>query len=185
MLFLIAFLWGFTEASFFFLIPDIILTYIWVFYGFKKSLKASFFALLGALLGGAVMYLLSIFYPIFIHNILLHIPLINEKMILTSQAGLVKNSFYDMILAPWKWIPYKIYAYEVWKLNLSFWQFIIFSIPARFIRFFLSLSLASLIWYLFKNNIQKYKKHWILLFIFVWFCIYWLYYIQVNKIYFK
>ena len=47
--------WGFAEATFFFIIPDVFLTYI-ALKNWRQATRACFWALGGALIGGAVMY---------------------------------------------------------------------------------------------------------------------------------
>jgi membrane protein YqaA with SNARE-associated domain len=52
---MIAFLWGFSEAVWFFIIPDIFLTLIALF-SLKRALVAMVWTILGAMLGGAILY---------------------------------------------------------------------------------------------------------------------------------
>jgi membrane protein YqaA with SNARE-associated domain len=52
---LVALIWGFAEASLFFIVPD-----VWLSFAgrekLSKGIRACVFALAGALIGGAVMY---------------------------------------------------------------------------------------------------------------------------------
>lgn len=54
-LLLMAGIWGFAEATFFFIIPDVILTLI-AMHGLRRGMTACLIALFGAMLGGIVIY---------------------------------------------------------------------------------------------------------------------------------
>ncbi len=58
MLLLIGFLWGFAEATLFFIVPDIFFTYL-VLFDLRLADWSCFFALIGGLMGGGVMYRLG------------------------------------------------------------------------------------------------------------------------------
>jgi len=49
------FAWGFAEATLFFIVPDLLLTFI-ALYSFRRSVKVLAFILLGALVGGTLMF---------------------------------------------------------------------------------------------------------------------------------
>src|SRR5947207_11171117 len=51
----LAFAWGFLEATFFFIVPDVLLTLI-ACRMLRPAMKATVAALAGALIGGAMMY---------------------------------------------------------------------------------------------------------------------------------
>ena len=55
-LMIFAAVWGFAEATFFFFIPDILLTYIAFRHGVRKASVATLYAVLGAVFGGMLMY---------------------------------------------------------------------------------------------------------------------------------
>jgi hypothetical protein len=52
----LAAIWGFAEATFFFLVPDVILTWIALRHGWRQAGWASLAACSGALIGGGLMY---------------------------------------------------------------------------------------------------------------------------------
>jgi hypothetical protein len=54
-IFLISFLWGFSEAVWFFIIPDIFLAFIALF-SLKRAFIAMCWTIFGAMLGGAILY---------------------------------------------------------------------------------------------------------------------------------
>jgi len=180
MLFLIAFIWGFAESTIFFIIPDVILTYIAFFYWIKKWIKASFWAVFGALLGWSLIYFLAWSFS---YHFFEYIPLINEKMTLLTK-DLIRENIINIIYGPLNWIPYKLYAYWSWIEHISYFKFLILSFLARIWRFLLVVFIAGTIGYFAKNSKNKYKRLWQIIFIIVWILIYIVYYLKIKEIYY-
>jgi len=180
MFYFLSFLWWFAEWSLFFIIPDVILTYIAFFYWIKKWLKASLFAVLWAILWWSLIY----FYAKFggDYHFLEKIPLINEKMILLVKTYL-SESLTNIVYWPLNWIPYKIYAWWFGYENISYLKFIFLSFIARIWRFVLVVFIAWIIWKIF-NKYKKYKLFWHIVFILVWILIYWLYTMKILEVYY-
>lgn len=135
--FVLALAWGLAEATFFFIVPDVLLTLI-ACRALKPALKATTFALLGALLGGALMYVIGRRDPVNAQAFLDHIPAITPALVsrVSSQVG--ENGLWAVLLGPLKGIPYKIYAVEWGAREESLVTFVLISIPARGVRFFLA-----------------------------------------------
>src|SRR4029079_3151630 len=72
----VAFAWGIAEASFFFIVPDLLLTLI-ACRAFKPALKATLAALSGALVGGVAMYAFGMRAPDEARAFLDYVPAIN------------------------------------------------------------------------------------------------------------
>ncbi len=142
--FWLAFVWGLAEAVFFFFVPDVLLT-LMACRDLKPALKASLAALAGALLGGAGMYAFGLAAPGAARAALDYVPAISPKLIArvagqTDELGLIA-----ILIGPLKGIPYKIYAVEWGARSGSFLGFLLISIPARYIRFFLAAAVARLL----------------------------------------
>jgi len=80
----IAALWGFAEATLFFIVPDVWLTVIAV-WSPRKAAMACLFALLGALAGGALMYGWGYMAPGMALTTLERIPGIHPDMLLAGR----------------------------------------------------------------------------------------------------
>ena len=52
----IALAWGFAEATLFFIVVDVLITYVTVYFGMRRGVETVFFATIGAVAGGAAMY---------------------------------------------------------------------------------------------------------------------------------
>jgi membrane protein YqaA with SNARE-associated domain len=145
------FIWGFAEATFFFIIPDVLLSAIALYSG-KKAIIACLYALLGALIGGTMIYTWGAIDTKSSIAFVESIPAINHQMVMEVKHDLKEEGLIAMILGPTRGIPYKIYAISTNGLGISYLAFLVASIPARFIRF---LFVTFLFWvigkYLCKN----------------------------------
>lgn len=141
-LLILSFLWGLAEATFFFLVPDIIITFL-ALHSYKAGFLACLVALIGAMTGGAFMYLWGEKDQIKARQFLLRIPAIQSKMLKEVEKSIVDKTILAMILGPTRGIPYKIYAVIAPKLNISLLTFLIVSIPARALRFVFASITAS------------------------------------------
>ena len=134
---LVAGLWGFAEATLFFLVPDIWLTALAVRRGLKPALLACLAALAGALLGGVAMYGWGAANPEAARDMLDWVPAIDPAMIAKVRIALREDGVTAMFLGPLYGVPYKIYAVEAAGTGISLAAFLAISIPARMLRFLL------------------------------------------------
>jgi len=174
----ISLLWAFSEASFFFIVPDIWLSYTSL-NSLKKGFKNVIFALIGALLGGTVMYILGRNDITAIIKFLAKIPLIDLGIINDVKESIQIDGVSAMFVGPLKGIPYKIYASYAGALSMNYFVFILISIFARGIRFCLSVLISNLFFRTFLNKITLNNKRIILAFI--WLIIYTIYFLLMKK----
>jgi len=133
----VALLWGFAEATLFFLVPD-----IWI--GLlalgspRAGLRAVGFAVVGALIGGALMYGVGASQPAQETDRLLDaIPAISPAMIARVQEEMRQDGPASMIFGPLQGTPYKIYAVSAGQQRQSLAETLLWTIPARGARFLL------------------------------------------------
>lgn len=141
---ILTFLWGFFEATCFFIIPDVILTLIAI-HGFREGLDASLLSLVGALIGGSIMYIFAARNFTAAYTFVHRVPAISKNMLDNVEQSVKEKGIIAMIVGPIRGIPYKAFAIYAPKVGIRFSAFLIASVPARFIRFFLTSILA---WYL-------------------------------------
>jgi membrane protein DedA with SNARE-associated domain len=133
----VAFWWGLAEATFFFFVPDVWLSMLACRH-LKSAFKATWMALAGALLGGALMYFVGLQAADAARAFLNDIPAINPALMDKVQQQIARRSVLALLQGPLLGIPYKIYAVE-WGANArDFTAFLLISIPARYIRFVLT-----------------------------------------------
>ena len=171
-----AFCWGLAEATLFFILPDVLLTILAVKNG-KQAIWACLGALVGAILGGTLMYLWGLSNPQTALDIVEKVPAINSEMIQEVQESVREEGLFAMALGPVKGIPYKIYAVEAARQGIPYLSFFLVSIPARLVRFLLTSVLAwTIAKYVLKNESLQ-SKYWILAG--VWILVY-LFYFSLN-----
>ncbi len=132
----LASLWGFAEATVFFIVPDVQLSWL-ALRSPKRGLIACLFALLGALIGGAAMWMWGRFDPDAARAIFESLPAISGATIASVRQQLADSGIAVLILGPLGGIPYKIYAVEAADLGHGLAIFLVVSIPARLTRFVL------------------------------------------------
>jgi membrane protein YqaA with SNARE-associated domain len=132
----ISFVWGFCEASFFFLVPDIWLSRI-AMTDFRQALKNTLFATIGALLGGLVVYMYGHAAFEETGRFLGMIPAISPDMIEDAGTDIAENGLMAALVGGIaQGMPYKIYAVWAGHLAISLPLFLLASAVARLIRFF-------------------------------------------------
>src|SRR5262249_54539658 len=132
---LIAFLWGFAEATAFFIVPDVYMGFVALF-NRRRGVMAAFVSLLGAMLGGAAMYFLASNKPTEINVFLTHIPLIDTALVNDVASQTQAHGLAAVLTGPVRGTPYKIYAAQAGEQSLPLFYFLLMTIVARGERFF-------------------------------------------------
>jgi membrane protein YqaA with SNARE-associated domain len=130
-----AFIWGVAEATLFFFVPDVILSYIGVKRGPRGALFASFYAAIGAAIGGALMYLWSAHDPVTATSAVAAVPAISDVMMEMAAEDMRMNWFDATLLGPVSSTPYKVYASLAPHVGVSLPAFVLASVLARLPRF--------------------------------------------------
>ena len=131
---IIAFVWGFAEATAFFIVPDVYLGFVALF-NWRRGLSAAVAALIGAMLGGSVMYILAMNNPSAINMFLTRVPLIDSALVNDVANQTHTYGLTAVLTGPLKGTPYKIYAAQAGEQSLPFLYFLLMTIPARLERF--------------------------------------------------
>ena len=152
MLYGIAILWSFAEATLFFIVPDVFLTYL-VIFNVKAAYWSCLLSLIGAMIGGACMYLWGAKNYSLAARTIATLPGISNKLIVKEKENLLRTKLWAILLGPLKGIPYKIYAILAPSSGISILQFLGVSIPARLPRFILSVVVTDLVFHNFLMNL--------------------------------
>ncbi len=131
---LVAFVWGLGEATTFFIVPDVWMTIV-SRHRLYPGIVAAFISLVGALIGGSVMYFLGDSAQETISQIMQKIPAINLTMIERVAVQMEESGVMAVFVGPPTGTPYKLYAFQAAEAGISYWTFLMVSIPARLIRF--------------------------------------------------
>ncbi|MBL7661461.1 hypothetical protein JNK13_01795 [bacterium] len=167
-IFYLAAFWGFGEATLFFLVPDILLSFV-ALRDLRLALKLSFIAALFATFGGVLMYGFGFYDESLAFNLLSNIPAIDFKLIQLVQVQIAELGYFSLLQGAFSGVPYKIYAVNIGALHqgpLDLLLFLLVSVPARFVRFILSVFVSRIV----SNFLSPYAsvQHQTLV-----FCIFW------------
>lgn len=138
----LAALWGFAEATVFFIVPDVQLSWL-ALRSARTALLACLYALAGALVGGTAMWVWGSFDPQAARQLIASLPTIDTAMIASVHRQLADHGIESVFLGPLRGVPYKIYAVEAATVGYGLATFLAFSIPGRLIRFVLVTALAA------------------------------------------
>jgi len=146
--------WGFAEATLFFVVPDVLLTWL---AGFRPRVAwpAVAACLVGALLGGGLMFLGAQRDAAGMRNRLDAVPAISRDFIAATGAGLQQDFGAQMLRGGFTGVPYKILAVEAGAGGQSLAEFLAWSVPARLSRWVLLVILGRGVTVL----VRRYSKH--------------------------
>ena len=169
-------IWGFGEATLFFIVPDVWLTFVISKYGFKPAFKNILLAVLGATIGGVIMYFTGRHLPEKSLLLLDYVPGISVKLLETVGTEIKTYNILAMFIAPLKGIPYKIYATTWGIINGNMLILIIASVFARGLRFLATAALAGKVLPLInkgKNSTLILFSFWLAFYLFYFSCFGW------------
>ncbi len=138
----VAALWGFAEATLFFLVPDVWLSAL-ALSDLRTALKACVSALVGALAGGVLMFAWGAWDPGSALSCLDRLPAIFPAMLERVDVEVRARGASALLTGPWGGIPYKIYAVQSGRRGVSLVGFLLWSVPGRLVRFVLVTLLAA------------------------------------------
>jgi membrane protein YqaA with SNARE-associated domain len=143
-LMLAAAVWGFAEATLFFVVPDVLITWL-AGRELRRGLWAALGATAGALLGGLLMFAWGWNDPASALAALDGVPAIGEAMLERVRLDLEAHGLVAMFTGPLLGTPYKIYAALAGELGMGPGEFLLISVPARLLRFvLLAVAVAAL-----------------------------------------
>ena len=158
----VAMLWGFGEATVFFIVPDVWLSIV----GrdkLKVGLIASLYSLAGALVGGIAMYLWGKHYPQDVTAVMDGIPAIDIDMIARVKNELAVGGERAVLLGPFTGTPYKLYAVNAYSEGITLMNFLLISVPARLVRFFLVTTITHYLVNWVTGKFPSLSKVWLII----------------------
>lgn len=139
-----ALLWCFAEATFFFIVPDLLLTAAVLTLGLRRALRLALAGAAAAMAGGLVMYAWAANDADAARTFLLGVPLIGEDLMLRVHGEMDGLWPVDLTLGAITGAPFKIYAVEAGALGIDPLLFALVAIGARLARFSLAIGLTAL-----------------------------------------
>lgn len=171
-------LWGYAEATRFWLIPDILLA--WITLNRPRSIAASVIAAtVGALIGGVRMHE----HAREERARLTEIPGINEAMLFDAHERFASRGWVAVVRAPLDGIPYKVYATESGLAGRPLAELIAWTPLARLWRFLLTAAAAALIGRVFSRSVRQSEGWWLAGSIGLWVFVYVRYFARLRRRY--
>lgn len=136
-------LWGFAEATVFFIVPDVILTHVALRFGLRAGLWAALAASVGALMGGAVMVVWSAIDGEAARFAVAAVPNVSDDMMLVAHQGLNETGPFAMLAGAFGGVPYKVFAVEALSAEVHPGLFLLATVPVRLARFSLCVLVAA------------------------------------------
>ena len=140
---LLAGVWGYSEATLFFIVPDVLLTAMVIRVGYSASLKACLVCSVSAALGGLTMYWFGSGDFDSARTMLEKVPAISSDFFNKVEKDATRDWYYAVFVGGISGVPYKIFATIAGQQALHFWPFFWWSVMTRSIRFFLSATISA------------------------------------------
>jgi membrane protein YqaA with SNARE-associated domain len=140
----LALVWGVAEASVFFVIPDVVICFITLRYGFQQGLAAVAACIVGAMLGGVVAYVWGQTDIEGARAYFAALPAISAATIARAGEEIVAvQPLFLMMKGAFTSVPYKLYASEAGAAGISLESLMLMTPVVRFPRFFLAAMLTA------------------------------------------
>ena len=128
--------WGLAESVWFFVVPDVLVTFVALRCGLRAALAVGLAAALAAPLGGAWLYRLAAEDPAAATTWLASVPFVGPALIARGMAAMAEPFWpLAMLKGSVTGVPYKIFAAGAGAERLPLVLFLALSVPIRFARY--------------------------------------------------
>jgi membrane protein YqaA with SNARE-associated domain len=138
----LALLWGFAEATLFFIVPDVLISIVVIRSGWRRGMACALIAALGAAAGGLTMYTFAAHAPDAAQATVAAVPAIDMAMVERNGAAFAEGGYWAMLRGSFGGVPHKIYAVAAGVQHRSWPLFLQLSTLVRLPRFFLTVLLT-------------------------------------------
>jgi hypothetical protein len=139
----LALVWGFAEATFFFIVPDVLLTLTGAF-SWRRAARQVVFTLMGAVLGGVLMFAWAARDQKAALIAVDRVPFVTAPMLDSVQGDVERHGVWALFRGPARGVPYKAYAVCM-PGHTGMMQFAAVSVPGRAARFVVVVIVAALV----------------------------------------
>ncbi len=136
--------WGVAEASFFFIVPDVLLTAAVIRFGFRRALPLAFVAAGAATLAGLAMWTWGHGDAEAARHAMLMVPAIGPDLLARAHDEMASDWVLHLFTGAVTGLAYKLYAVEAGARGINPLLFVLVSFVARLPRFLLTMALAAL-----------------------------------------
>ena len=141
--FVAAALWGVAEATVFFIVPDVILTYATLRHGWRAGVRLAVVAAASASIAGIGMWLWGRHDPASAQHVMLMVPAIGPDLVARTAHDMAGFWPLNLVSGAVTGVPYKLYAVAAGARDIPLVWFVPASFVARVFRFLFSVGLTS------------------------------------------
>lgn len=166
----LAFLWGVAEGTFFFIVPDVLISLVALVRP-RSGWRHILVAVAGSVLAGSVLFGWSVENPRRARQAIAEVPLVKAEMFTHVDQSFRTHGPAAILLGPLCGIPYKIYAVEAPSF-LDKVAFLSLTIPARGERFLFVWAVFGAAGSLLRRRLKRTDSELALGHACVWFLLY-------------
>jgi membrane protein YqaA with SNARE-associated domain len=174
-------LWGFAEATLFFIVPDVLLGAVALFAP-RAAPRLLAFTLAGALAGGALTYgVASELRPSQSEAVLAGVPTVKDSAIHRVEREMRDDGPRSIVYGPLRMgTPYKLYARAAAVEDEAFSSFFLWSIPGRLERMLPVTLVAALVGFLARGWIARRPRAILASYGALWLAVYVVYAVRIG-----
>lgn len=177
----VGFWWGLAEGLFFFIVPDVYVSFATLF-SLRAGALAWFFSIAGSASAVVVIYVLAVMLGLDYVSFLDWIPGISEPLIQRvgqqlAAEGLPYTPF--LVLAG---VPLKLYVAQAFSLELSLGSVLLWTVFARIVRIAPTFAIVAAIRLLFGRRIDVHAGVWCALLGIFWLAFYVFYFVHMSRV---
>jgi hypothetical protein len=162
------FWWGLAEGLFFFIVPDVYISFATLFF-LRAGAVAWLFSIAGSLAAIPLIYLLTAVLGVDYLGFVATIPGISGSLIASVGEKLAAQGLPYTPLLAFGGVPLKLYAASAFSLGIPLGAVLVWTVFARIVRIGPTYAVAAAIRMLFGKYIDKRPAAW-----FAGFCVFWL-----------
>jgi membrane protein YqaA with SNARE-associated domain len=137
-------LWGVAEASLFFVVPDVLITFAVMRFGLRQGLLLCVVAAIFAAVTGYGMWLWGAYDPEGARHAMLLVPAVGPDLLARAQNEIATGWPLHLVTGAMTGVPYKLYAVEAGAQGIGPLLFLPMSFVARLSRFVLTAAAAAI-----------------------------------------
>jgi hypothetical protein len=172
------FLWGFAEGVFFFIVPDVYVTFATLF-SLRAGVTAWIASIAGSLVAVTVIHFLTEAGVAYV-RFLAAVPGISWTMLEHAKLLLSATGLPYTPLLIMGGVPLKVYAGMASSLGISLGAVLLWTVFARIVRIAPVFALAAAGRGLFRNAIEQHPARWIAILVSTWFMFYLFYFLRMG-----
>lgn len=166
--------WGAAEGSFFFLVPDMLLTFVAMFLP-KRSLLHVGCVVLGSLGAGLLVFQAARLWPAESKRFIDSVPFVTDAMFARVERDYASHGPAGLLLGPTSGTPYKVYAVLA-PQHISLSEFLLVSVPARLERLLITWAQFTVLGIALRRWAKNPQKWMLFFFVVYWagvYAVYW------------